>query len=170
VRPPANATYPPEENAIVGNCALYGATGGEVFINGLTGDRFAVRNSGATAVVEGAGLHACEYMTRGCVAILGPVSYNVGAGMTGGVLYIRRPNAGFLNRNYLTPQELTADDEALLLALLVQHAGHVGSATARVLIERWDEEKQGFIRCTPLTQLQRAASAEPSGALTLSRA
>ncbi|MBP1654879.1 MAG: glutamate synthase large subunit, partial [Bacteroidetes bacterium] len=158
VRPPAAATYSAEENAIVGNCALYGATGGEVFINGLAGDRFAVRNSGATAVVEGAGLHACEYMTRGCVVILGPVSHNVGAGMTGGVLFLRRSNQGFLNGNYLEAFELTRDDEALLVNLLQRHAEAVGSAPARALLEVWEREKSGFIRCTPVAARRRASS------------
>ena len=84
--PPAEANYEPDENAIIGNCALYGATGGSLFVHGQAGDRFAVRNSGATAVVEGTGLHACEYMTNGTVIILYQTSDNIGAGMTGGTL------------------------------------------------------------------------------------
>ncbi|HCI69077.1 MAG TPA: glutamate synthase large subunit, partial [Balneola sp.] len=82
--PPENARYKPEENAIIGNCALYGATNGKFYVYGQAGDRFAVRNSGTLAVVEGTGLHACEYMTNGTVVILGNTSDNIGAGMTGG--------------------------------------------------------------------------------------
>ena len=167
VRPALSAAYRPEENAIIGNCALYGATGGEVYINGLAGDRFAVRNSGATAVVEGAGLHACEYMTRGCVVILGPVSHNVGAGMTGGVLFLRRSNQSFLNRNYLEPVDLTAEDEALLLNLLRRHVESVNSAPARLLMDGWENERSGFIRCVPIAAMKRPArSSEPATADT----
>jgi glutamate synthase domain-containing protein 2/glutamate synthase domain-containing protein 1/glutamate synthase domain-containing protein 3 len=170
VAPLPGATFSPEENAIVGNCALYGATGGEVFINGLAGDRFAVRNSGATAVVEGAGLHACEYMTRGTIVILGPVSYNVGAGMTGGVLYIRRTNEGYLNRNYIQFSDLDAEDEAVLAGLLRRQADCVGSATARLLLERWDDEKSGFIRCGPPRRRKSAPGVEGSVAAIAAKA
>jgi glutamate synthase domain-containing protein 3 len=78
ISPSANAQFAPEKNSIIGNCALYGATGGTLYVQGLAGDRFAVRNSGAVSVVEGVGLHACEYMTNGTVVILGKVSHNVG--------------------------------------------------------------------------------------------
>ena len=88
VYPPKNSTFAAEENILVGNTCLYGATGGEFFAAGLAGERFAVRNSGVTAVVEGTGHHLCEYMTRGIVVVLGDVGYNVGAGMTGGVIHI----------------------------------------------------------------------------------
>jgi glutamate synthase domain-containing protein 2/glutamate synthase domain-containing protein 1/glutamate synthase domain-containing protein 3 len=135
VRPPSYAPYAPEENTIIGNGALYGATGGEVFINGLAGDRFAVRNSGATAVLEGAGLHACEYMTNGTVLILGPVSFNVGAGMTGGVLYMRREAQPMVNQEYLRSEELTPEDEAVLRDLLQRHHQLTGSRRARTLLD-----------------------------------
>ena len=88
VRPPREATFKAEENILIGNVALYGATGGEAFFRGVAGERFAVRNSGATAVVEGVGDHGCEYMTRGLVVVLGKTGRNFAAGMSGGTAYI----------------------------------------------------------------------------------
>ena len=90
IAPLDGVLFDPADNAILGNCALYGATGGALFARGRAGDRFAVRNSGATAVVEGTGMHACEYMTLGTVAILGSTGANLGAGMTGGVVFVRQ--------------------------------------------------------------------------------
>ncbi len=88
IRPPRSATFKAEENILIGNVALYGATGGEAFFRGMAGERFAVRNSGATAVVEGVGDHGCEYMTRGLVVVLGKTGRNFAAGMSGGVAYV----------------------------------------------------------------------------------
>src|SRR5699024_10675476 len=88
LRPPQAPGYRPEENIIAGNVALYGATGGKAFVSGMAGERFCVRNSGATAVVEGVGDHGCEYMTGGTVVVLGPTSKNFAAGMTGGIAYV----------------------------------------------------------------------------------
>ena len=135
--PHPEATYAAEGSAILGNGALYGATGGEAYIRGLAGDRFAVRNSGATAVVEGAGHHACEYMTRGTVAILGSVLSNAGAGMTGGRLFLRRDRLDQVNRDYLEPSVWTAEEEALFRKLLEEHARTTGSVTATALLADW---------------------------------
>lgn len=99
-----------DDSVLIGNTALYGATGGEFFLNGLCGDRFAVRNSGATAVIKGAGLHACEYMTGGKVIILGPALENIGAGMTGGELYIHKMNIDHINHDYLRQIPLKKSD------------------------------------------------------------
>jgi glutamate synthase domain-containing protein 2/glutamate synthase domain-containing protein 1/glutamate synthase domain-containing protein 3 len=154
IRPPQGVSYRAAESAIIGNCALYGATGGELFVNGLAGDRFAVRNSGATAVVEGVGLHACEYMTGGQVVIIGGVSYNVGAGMTGGMLVMRRENASFINSNYLAPVELTAPDAEEIRMLLQRHAEYTESTTARELVGRWETEKAGFLCYLPVAALK----------------
>ena len=98
VRPPREATFEAEENIIIGNVALYGATGGEVFFRGVAGERFAVRNSGATAVVEGVGDHGCEYMTRGLVVVLGKTGRNFAAGMSGGVAYVLDEDGDFSTR------------------------------------------------------------------------
>ena len=158
IRPPHVSTYDPAQNSIIGNCALYGATGGSVFVHGLAGDRFAVRNSGAIAVVEGTGLHACEYMTNGVVAILGKVSYNVGAGMTGGTLYLGRAYEGFVNQGYLVPLDLESEDEEKLYALLAKHFEATGSSRAKFLIENWGIERSGFVKCLPKSMVKRVAA------------
>src|SRR6202020_1391368 len=95
VYPPRNSTFPPEDNILVGNVVLYGATSGEAFFNGRAGERFAVRNSGATAVVEGVGDHGCEYMTKGLVIVLGETGKNFAAGMNGGSGYVVDPTGAF---------------------------------------------------------------------------
>ena len=136
VRPSAQSRLVPEENAILGNCALYGATGGTLHVLGLAGDRFAVRNSGATAVVEGAGLHACEYMTRGTVLFLGAVSHNAGAGMTGGKFYLDRRYDAFVNVNYVHACALGPEEAQDLRPLLEAHAT-LGSRTARAFLDDW---------------------------------
>jgi glutamate synthase (ferredoxin) len=124
---------------LVGNAALYGATGGRVFIAGRAGERFAVRNSGATAVVEGAGDHACEYMTGGVVVMLGPVGQNFGSGMTGGVAYVcdrKRTLAGRINPQHLSVEALTASDERVLRPLVELHERLTGSRLARTILRR----------------------------------
>ena len=161
VRPAREARFRPEENAIIGNCALYGATGGTLYVHGLAGDRFAVRNSGATAVLEGAGLHACEYMTRGLVVILGPVSHNVGAGMTGGKLYLRVDQAPRVNQDYLTAQPATAEDDAELLALLEDYARATESRTARALLADWDRGRRSFTKFVPRSEVRADVEGVP---------
>jgi len=124
---------------LVGNAALYGATGGRVFIAGRAGERFAVRNSGATAVVEGAGDHACEYMTGGVVVMLGPVGQNFGSGMTGGVAYVcdrKRALAARINPQQLSVEALTASDQRVLRQLLELHEQLTGSRRARTILRR----------------------------------
>jgi glutamate synthase domain-containing protein 3 len=136
IRPRQESTFDPTKNTIIGNCALYGATGGTVFVHGLAGDRFAVRNSGACAVIEGVGLHACEYMTNGVVVILGAVSYNVGAGMTGGVVFLPHAGDRFVNTEYVRGSELNADDEEMLRVLLGSYVDATGSTSAQSLLEQ----------------------------------
>jgi glutamate synthase domain-containing protein 3 len=150
VRPSAAARFAPEANAIIGNCALYGATGGTLHVLGLAGDRFAVRNSGATAVVEGAGLHACEYMTRGTVLFLGPVSHNAGAGMTGGRFYLARRHDAFVNRNYVTAAALEPSDQEELRALLEDYRASTGSRTAEALLADWAGTLEAFAKYVPV--------------------
>jgi glutamate synthase domain-containing protein 2/glutamate synthase domain-containing protein 1/glutamate synthase domain-containing protein 3 len=147
--PHRRASFKPEENAIIGNCALYGATGGRLFVHGQAGDRFAVRNSGATAVVEGVGLHACEYMTRGTVAILGKVSHNVGAGMTGGILYLQKQYDRFVNNVYLSQVDMNADESDAFRNVLTEYADAVGSETAKRLLDRWDITLSEFAAYLP---------------------
>ncbi|WP_243321458.1 glutamate synthase large subunit [Geothrix sp. SG200] len=155
--PHPEASYTPETNAIVGNGALYGATGGTLLVLGLAGDRFAVRNSGASAVVEGAGHHACEYMTRGAVAILGPVLTNAGAGMTGGCLFLRRERGDQVNRDYLAPIAWRPEEEALFRDLLEAHAAGTGSRTAEALLEDWPAALAAFSPFVPVA-VAKAAS------------
>ncbi|MCA9707260.1 MAG: glutamate synthase subunit alpha, partial [Myxococcales bacterium] len=135
VRPPEASHFLAEDNVISGNGALYGATGGTIYVHGRAGDRFAVRNSGATAVVEGAGLHACEYMTGGTVVILGPVMANAGAGMTGGRLFLPAEHRAQLNEEYVIASALEDDGEhERLRALLGDYLRATGSRTARALL------------------------------------
>ena len=133
--PPTRARFIPEENVIIGNCALYGATGGRLFVRGRAGDRFAVRNSGAVGVIEGAGMHACEYMTGGTIAILGEVSHNVGAGMTGGTIYLRRDQLASVNADYVAESPIGEEQEREVRRVLAEHAETTGSASATALME-----------------------------------
>ncbi|MCC5915146.1 MAG: glutamate synthase large subunit [Balneolaceae bacterium] len=155
INPPGNVTYEPSENAIIGNCALYGATGGTMFVHGQAGDRFAVRNSGATAVVEGTGLHACEYMTNGTVAILGPVSRNVGAGMTGGVLYLREEEVHQINDEYITPVKMDDKSADELHKLLKEYHAETGSNRASAILDKWEKEKTRFVKLMPVSVLNK---------------
>ena len=153
VRVPDEATIVPEENIIVGNVALYGATSGEVYINGIAGERFCVRNSGAKAVVEGIGDHGCEYMTGGVAVILGNVGRNFGAGMSGGIAYVYDPNKTFKMRcnseglNLDPLSEQAHIDE--LKQLIEDHYNTTLSPLAQRLLEQWECSHQQFIRVFP---------------------
>lgn len=149
IRPPSTIGYDPSCNSIIGNCALYGATGGSLFVHGVAGDRFAVRNSGARAVIEGACLHACEYMTNGTVVILGKVSNNVGAGMTGGVIYLRQENDTFVNETYVGKCDLSDQDEGELIGLLRNYYDATKSSSAKVFLERPELVKSTFFKYVP---------------------
>lgn len=141
-----------EGNTIIGNVALYGATGGELFVAGAAGERFAVRNSGAAAVVEGIGNHGCEYMTRGFVIVLGKVGRNFGAGMTGGLAFIynaSRDVERHLNSEYVRTDKLSLTDEDLILKYLVNHKFHTGSTIASAIVDAWETEKQNFQKIVP---------------------
>ncbi len=151
LRPGPLSRYIPEENAILGNGALYGATAGRFFARGLAGDRFCVRNSGASAVVEGAGHHACEYMTRGAVAILGQVLANAGAGMTGGVLFLRRVHEARVNPDYLAGLPWRAEEEAQFRSLLEAHGQETGSTSAAALLADWQGTLQAFTPFVPIS-------------------
>ncbi|HUI64176.1 MAG TPA: glutamate synthase large subunit [Bacteroidota bacterium] len=149
IKPQVHSTYPPEESAIIGHCALYGATGGQLHVHGLAGDRFGVRNSGAVAVVEGAGLHACEYMTRGTVVILGPVSFNVGAGMTGGAVYLRREHAGMINTGYIIPRDMDSADCEELRGLLECYWKNTSSRRAKAILDDFGSIHDQYFKCVP---------------------
>src|SRR6184192_1413959 len=143
IRPFRDAAYAhaTDHNVILGNTALYGATGGRLFAAGRAGDRFAVRNSGAVAVIEGAGSHCCEYMTAGVVVVLGPVGRNFAAGMSNGTAYVLDELGHFgtrCNTDMASVQGLEPSDEQVVLELLHEHCAKTGSAKARVILDSWD--------------------------------
>jgi glutamate synthase (NADPH/NADH) large chain len=137
VRPPRVARFAAEQNIIAGNVLLYGATSGSAFFRGVVGERFAVRNSGATAVVEGVGDHACEYMTGGRVVILGPTGRNVGAGMSGGIAYVLDLLPIRVNPEMVDCELLDAEDRAFVCDLLAEHQAETGSPVAERLLAAW---------------------------------
>ncbi|MGB0093216.1 MAG: glutamate synthase large subunit [Solirubrobacteraceae bacterium] len=153
VRPPDKARFRAEENMIVGNTALYGATSGRAFFRGLAGERFAVRNSGAHAVVEGVGDHGCEYMTGGRVVVLGRTGRNFAAGMSGGIAYVYDVDRGFArrcNRELVDLEPLTADDEAEVQALIKEHVARTGSLVGRNVLASWDRvARDRFVKVMP---------------------
>ena len=152
--PPPASTFAPEENIIVGNVALYGATGGSAFIRGIAGERFCVRNSGAHAVVEGTGDHCCEYMTGGRVVVIGPTGRNFGAGMSGGIAYVLDRAGDFAircNREMVDLEPLAEDEDiALVRELLERHRDFTGSAVAAALLEDWAGTISRFVKVMPL--------------------
>ena len=153
VRPPEKAKFRAEENMIVGNTVLYGATAGRAFFRGLAGERFAVRNSGAVAVVEGVGDHGCEYMTGGRVVVLGPTGRNFAAGMSGGVAYVYDVDRRFASRcnTELVDLEGLGDADAdEVKALISEHAQRTGSLVARNLLASWDRgASERFVKVMP---------------------
>jgi glutamate synthase (NADPH/NADH) large chain len=149
--PPKTSSFLPEESILVGNVVLYGATGGEVFLNGIAGERFAVRNSGATAVVEGVGDHGCEYMTRGLVVVLGSTGRNFAAGMSGGIAYVYDDQGDFTTRRCnkasvdLEPLVEAADIDTVR-GLLERHRDLTGSPRAAWVLEHWADAQPNFIK------------------------
>jgi glutamate synthase domain-containing protein 3 len=150
VRPPEDAAYRAEESVIVGNTVLYGATSGRAFFRGIAGERFAVRNSGASAVVEGVGDHGCEYMTGGRVVVLGPTGRNFAAGMSGGIAYVLDDDARFVQRCNTQLVGLEALDDAdgeAIQALLAEHVERTGSPVAAALLADWNPLR--FVKVIP---------------------
>jgi glutamate synthase (ferredoxin) len=153
IKPPADATYNSAENVIVGNTCLYGATGGVLFARGLAGERFAVRNSKGTAVIEGAGDHCCEYMTGGVVVVLGKVGRNVGAGMTGGLGYFLDEDGSFpelVNKTIVKIQRVATEaGEKQLYDLIKAHGDRTGSPKAQLILQNWSEYLLKFWQVVP---------------------
>jgi glutamate synthase domain-containing protein 2/glutamate synthase domain-containing protein 3 len=165
VYPPRNSTFLPEENILIGNVALYGATGGEAYFNGVAGERFAVRNSGATAVVEGTGDHGCEYMTGGTVVVLGKCGRNFAAGMSGGFAYVLDEAGDFAEKRCnLTSVDLVplGQDEEMVRALIEKHVETTGSPRGQWVLENWVQMVTRFLKVYPrdLRALQIAAVKE----------
>ena len=166
VKPSDKFTGKPEENIIVGNTVLYGATEGEVFFRGVGGERFAVRNSGATAVVEGTGDHGCEYMTGGTIVVLGQTGRNFAAGMSGGIAYVldedgnfaKRCNMAMVSLEKLLPHDEQLSDELLhrgetdeaqLKAMIEAHVANTGSTKAKTILAKWDDYRSKFVKVFP---------------------
>jgi glutamate synthase (NADPH/NADH) large chain len=149
VRPPREAQFTAEAQIVAGNVIGFGATGGEIFLRGKVGERFCVRNSGVTAVVEGVGDHALEYMTGGRVVILGPTGRNVAAGMSGGTAYILDLDESLVNRELVELREVPADEAEGLRELVQKHADETGSAVAEQLLGNWEQSVTRFTEIMP---------------------
>ncbi len=166
LRPPADAGFAAEEQIIGGNVILYGATSGELFARGVVGERFCVRNSGATAVVEGVGDHACEYMTGGRAVILGPTGRNLAAGMSGGIAYVLDLVPERVNGEMVDLEPLDPGDAAFVRDLVERHLAETGSAVARRLLADWDAAAARFTKIMPRDYrrvLDAMAKAEAEG-------
>jgi glutamate synthase (ferredoxin) len=154
VFPPKRSTFDPWKNVIIGNVALYGATGGRAFFRGRAGERFCVRNSGALAVVEGTGDHGCEYMTGGVAVIIGPTGRNFAAGMSGGSAFVFDEAGDFAQRCNLEMVDLEpfadGEDQSVVRDLLIQHAGYTGSSVAASLLKHWDWAVERFVKVMPV--------------------
>jgi glutamate synthase domain-containing protein 3 len=172
VQPPPTSPFKAEENILLGNVALYGATAGEAYFRGVAAERFCVRNSGAKAVVEGVGDHGCEYMTGGRAVVLGPTGRNFAAGMSGGIAYVHDPDDVFSLHCNLGMVDLEAvetdEDAAELRALIQQHHAHTASPVARRILDDWDTQVTKFVKVMPidyrrvlLQEQAKAMEAEP---------
>ncbi|MGH2744368.1 MAG: glutamate synthase large subunit [Thermoleophilaceae bacterium] len=168
VRPPRDAAFTAEQNVIVGNVVLYGATSGRAFFRGLAGERFAVRNSGAVAVVEGIGDHGCEYMTGGRVVVLGPTGLNFAAGMSGGIAYVLDVDGGFrarCNTELVGFDEITCDETLELRGWIEQHRELTGSPVAERVLSDWDAQLARFVKVMPHDYKRALLEATPEKAV-----
>ncbi|MBQ2167282.1 MAG: glutamate synthase subunit alpha, partial [Bacteroidaceae bacterium] len=154
ILPPARSNFQAEDNMIAGNTGLYGATSGELYVNGKVGERFGVRNSGAIAVIEGAGDHCCEYMTGGRVVVLGETGRNFAAGMSGGVAYVWNRNGSFDYYCNMDMVEINLVEETQyrkeLHELIRQHYLYTGSKLARTMLDDWPRYVEQFIQIVPI--------------------
>ncbi len=177
VYPQRESLFVPEKNVIIGNVALYGATGGEAYIRGMAGERFCVRNSGAQAVVEGVGDHGCEYMTGGRVVILGPVGRNFAAGMSGGIAYVLDLNGSFCCNTKMVDRLPLEEEKEIkeIRAMIEKHVRYTGSRYAWNLLLRWEETRHQIVKVMPrdyrkvletLTTLQRRGFSQEEALLT----
>jgi len=153
IYPPKASSFKSEENILIGNVALYGATGGEAYFRGVAAERFCVRNSGAKVVIEGIGDHGCEYMTGGRAAILGPVGRNFGAGMSGGIAYVYDPEdklEQLSNLDTFELEKLEIEEDINELKLLVEnHSAYTDSDVAKRILKNWNEELKAFKKVMP---------------------
>ena len=159
VRPDRAATFEAEKQIIAGNVIAYGATKGEIFLRGQVGERFCVRNSGVTAVVEGVGDHGCEYMTGGRVVVIGPTGRNFAAGMSGGVAFVLDLDESLVNKELVELDEVTGDAADELEALVRRHFEETDSAVARALLDDWPSAVRRFTEVMP-TDFKRVIAAK----------
>jgi glutamate synthase (NADPH/NADH) large chain len=165
VRPDEDVLFIPEDNVIAGNTLVFGATSGQVFLRGRVGERFCARNSGALAVVEGVGDHACEYMTGGRVVVLGDTGRNMAAGMSGGIAFVLGLVPAKVNTEMVELQRLEPEDLTWLQDVVAQHERHTGSTVARSLLSDWPRRSAQFTKVMPVDyqrvlQATRMAKAE----------
>jgi glutamate synthase (ferredoxin) len=169
--PPESATFAAEENIVIGNVALYGATSGEAFIRGVAGERFAVRNSGAHAVVEGVGDHGCEYMTGGRVVVLGRTGRNFAAGMSGGIAYVINDEDDFAQRCNLQMVDLetleNAAEETFVKNLIARHVELTGSNRGTTILGHWGRYREKLVKIMPLDYRRVLAARSQQAAKTL---
>jgi len=162
VRPAQESPLVAEDNTIIGNTVLYGATDGHLFAAGRAGERFAVRNSGAQVVIEGCGTNGCEYMTGGVAVILGSIGANFGAGMTGGMAYLYDPDGAasdLMNMETLVTCAVTVDHwEAQLKGLIEAHLAETSSAKAARILQEWETEKAHFLQVCPIEMLKHISA------------
>jgi glutamate synthase (NADPH/NADH) large chain len=166
VAPAADSPFEAQTQVVAGNVIGYGATSGEIFLRGLVGERFCVRNSGALAVAEGVGDHGCEYMTGGRVVVLGPTGRNFAAGMSGGVAYLLDLREARLNREMVDIDPMTEQDAEFLREVVACHQAETGSAVAARLLAAWDEAVGRFSKVMPKDYkrvLAAASAAEREG-------
>ncbi len=153
IAPPSDALFDSHKNTLLGNTVLYGATGGQLFAAGRAGERFAVRNSGALAVVEGVGDHACEYMTGGMVVVLGETGRNFGAGMSSGIAYVFDPENGLpmhYNNDSVDLERIEDEGERKALRIVIAlHAKRTRSKHAHSLLDQWEQVQHSFWRVQP---------------------
>jgi glutamate synthase (ferredoxin) len=156
--PPADANYEAADNVIIGNTCLYGATGGVLYANGRAGERFGVRNSKGTAIIEGAGDHCCEYMTGGVIVVLGSVGRNVGAGMTGGLAYFLDEQGNFepkVNPEIVKIQRIcTAEGEKQLKDLIANHVAKTASKKGQLILNNWASYLPKFWQVVPPSEAE----------------
>ena len=163
LRPHKTAQFKSHEQVIAGNVLLYGATAGEAFFSGKVGERFCVRNSGATAVAEGVGDHGCEYMTGGRAVILGPTGRNFAAGMSGGIAFVYNPHREFhanVNPEMVILENLDNDDSDWLKELLRRYITETSSSLANTLLEDWDNSVTNFTKVVPVDYKRVIEAAE----------
>src|SRR3712207_811690 len=168
VRPPEGATYKAEENVAIGNVVLYGATGGKAFFRGIAGERFCVRASGASAVVEGVGDHGCEYMTGGRAVVLGRAGRNFAAGMSGGLAFVLDEDGTFRSRVNPTMldqlEEMTESDAIEVHSLITEHMQRTASPVAERVLREWESLRSRFVKVFPADYKRVLAELETEAA------